>query len=174
MKSENLLNKAVLLLLVMITALFSTVTAFAEDLDGDGIDDEIVAETIEPVYTEPEYTEPVYTEPVTEYVEPTTGYIEPETTEPVVEETTEYIETEPETEEQTQRQTEYIANNEPQQIATTEFVAPTVAKTVSDKKYETNYTAGIVSWICVGVGILAVFIVLVSNKVSGGKAKRRI
>ena len=166
MKSDNLLNKAVLLLLVMIIALFSTVTVFAEDIDGDGIDDTLL-ETVEPVYTEPEYTEPI-----TEYVEPTTEYVEPETTEPFVEETTEYVE--PETEEQIYQETEYIANEEPQQIETTEFVAPTVAKTVSDKKYETNYTAGIVSWICVGLGILVVFVVLVSNKVSGGKAKRRI
>lgn len=170
MKSEKQLSKAISLLLVMIIALFSTATVFAEDLDGDGIDDEIV-ETVEPIYTEPEYTEPVYTEPLTEYIEPTTEYIE-ETTEPYVEETTEYIETEPETQEQPQ-QTEYIANEEPQQVVTTEFVAPTVAKTVSDKKYETNYTAGIISWICVGVGILVVSAVLVSTKVSGGKAKNK-
>lgn len=169
MKSENLLSKAIILLLVMITALFSTVTVFAEDLDGDGIDDTPV-ETVEPVYTEPEYTEPVYTEPVTEYIEPTTEYTEPETTEPIVEETTEYVE--PETEEQVQQQTEYIEYDEPQQIEETEFVAPTVAKTVSDKKYETNYTAGIISWICVGVGVLVVCIVLVSNKASGRKAKK--
>ncbi len=170
MKSENLLNKAILLLLVMIIALFSTATVFAEDLDGDGIDDTPI-ETVEPVYTEPEYTEPVYTEPITEYVEPTTEYAEPETTEPYIEETTEYIETEPEAEEQPQ-QTEYISNEEPQHIETTEFVAPTVAKTVSDKKYETNYTAGIISWICVGVGVLVVFIVLASNKAGNGKAKK--
>jgi hypothetical protein len=171
MKSEHLLSKAIILLLVTIIALFSTATVFAEDLDGDGIDDTPV-ETVEQVYTEPEYVEPVYTEPITEYVEPTTEYVELETTEPIVEEITEYVE--PETEEQVQQQTEYIEYDEPQHIDETEFVAPTVAKTVSNKKYETNYTAGIISWICVGVGVLVVFIVLVSNKASGGKAKRRI
>lgn len=169
MKSEKLLNRAIGILLVVIITLFSTATVFAEDIDGDGIDDEII-ETLSPEYTEPEYTEPVYTEPVTEYEEPTTEYIE-ETTELYTEETTEYVEAE--TEEQTQQQTEYIANEEPQQEATTEFVAPTVAKTVSQKKYETNYTAGIISWICVGVGILVVSAVLVSTKVSGGKAKKK-
>ena len=169
MKSEKMITKALSIVLVMIMAIFSTATVLAEDLDGDGIDDEVI-ETVEPVYTEPEYTEPIYTEPETEYIEETTEYIE-ETTEPYIEETTEYVE--PETEEQVQQQTEYISNQEQQQLATTEFVAPTVAKTVSQKKYETNYTAGIISWICVGVGILVVVAVLISTKVSGGKAKKK-
>lgn len=78
----------------LITALLSivfcfsilTITAYAVDLDGDGIDDEVVV--TDPPYVEPE-TDPPYVEPETEapYVEPETEapYIEPETEAPYVE-----------------------------------------------------------------------------------------
>lgn len=141
-------------------------TVFAVDLDGDGIDDE------EPVYTETqtEYveTEPVYTETQTEYVEPepvyteaSTEYVEPEPEE--TEEQTEYVEPEPA---QTEARTEYVAQA-PVEQETTEFQAPTLAKTISDKQYSTNYTAGIISWICVAVGVIVVAVVLISTKASG-------
>ena len=44
-----------------------------------------------------------------------------------------------------------------------------LAKTVSDKQYSTSYTAGIVSWICVAVGVIVVAAVLISTKVGGKK-----
>lgn len=75
-----------LLSIVLCFSIF-TVTAYAVDLDGDGIDDDVVVtdppaivET-DPPYVEPE-TEPPYVEPETEapYVEPETEapYVEPE------------------------------------------------------------------------------------------------
>lgn len=100
----------------------------------------------EPEYTEPEYTEPAPTELQTEYVEPQTEYAEP--------------------------QTEYNPgvisndNNQPTEY----FEPPTLPKTVSKKTYSTNYTAGIVSWVCVGVGLIVVIAVIVSTK-AGGRRK---
>lgn len=139
----------------------------AVDYDGDGIDDDI--STVETVETEPVYTEPVATEPP--YAEETTEYV-PET-EPLPQETTEYVPTEtepyePETEAPTQAQ--YV---ESQQSTTSYIQTPTVSKTVSKKQYSTNYTAGIISWVCVGVGVIVAAVVLISTKVSGRKALRR-
>lgn len=93
----------------------------------------------EPVYTEePVYTDPVETEPETEYVAPVTEYIAPET--------------------------EYVNNL----VTPTEyFEPPTLPKTISQKTYSTNYSAGIISWICVGVGVIVIIVVLVSTKISG-------
>lgn len=166
MKNEVIFKRILSLIIVAVTTFFCSITVFAVDLNGDGIDDD------EPVYTEAptEYVEPVYTEPPTEYVEPEPVYTEPPTeyveTEPVYTEApTEYVETEPA---QTEPQTEYAA---PVTVVqeTTEFQAPTLAKTVSDKQYSTSYTAGIISWICVAVGVIVVAAVLISTKVSGRK-----
>lgn len=168
MKNEVIFKRFLSILVIAVMMLFSCASVFAVDLDGDGIDDEV------PVNTEAqtEYVEPEYTDPPTEYVEP-----EPEQTEPP----TEYVEPEPE---QTEPQTEYVApetkfeqteeqtqNAAPAPVAqeTTEFQAPTLAKTISDKQYSTNYTAGIISWICVAVGIIVVVVVLISTKVGGKK-----
>ena len=126
MKKEIMFKRILSLIVVAVIAFFCSITAFAVDLDGDGIDDD----------------EPVYTEAPTEYVEP------------------EPVETEP--------QTEYVAPA-PVVQETTEFQAPTLAKTVSDKQYSTSYTAGIVSWICVAVGVIVVAAVLISTKVGGKK-----
>ncbi len=162
MKSENLTKKALCIVLVIFAALCCTVTVFAEGED-----------------------ETEYIEPPTEYIEPTTEYIEPVTEPPVtneydqtdppaqtdyIEPTTEYAE--PVTDEPVQNQTQ-VQYVDPVQATTEYFQAPTLAKTVSTKKYTTNYTAGIVSWVCVGVGVLTVSIVLISNKVSGRKSSVR-
>ena len=154
MKKEIMFKRILSLIVVAVITFFCSITAFAVDLDGDGIDDD------EPVYTEAptEYVEPepVYTEPPTEYVEPEPVYTE---------EPTEYVEPEPV---ETEPQTEYVAPA-PVVQETTEFQAPTLAKTVSDKQYSTSYTAGIVSWICVAVGVIVVAAVLISTTVGGKK-----
>lgn len=168
MKFKKFLKRAFSIMLVTITALFSFMTAYAIDLDGDGIDDDPIPS--DPVVTDI-YTDPIVTEAPTVPVETTTQYVEPETT--YAEETTEYIEP---TTEVTQAQTEaptYVQQTVTEVQPTTFIEKPTVSKIVSEKKYETNYTAGIVSWICVGAGVLVVMAVLVSNKVSAGKANRR-
>ena len=66
MKSVSFLKEAVCFSILITAVLFSGLSAFAVDYDGDGIDDDIsTVETVytEPVYTEPEQTEPAYTEP---------------------------------------------------------------------------------------------------------------
>lgn len=172
MKSNSYLKKAVCLSILIIAVFFSGFSVFAVDYDGDGIDDDIsTVEPVEPVETEPVYTEPVATEPT--YAEETTEYV-PETEPPYAEETTEYVspETEPfEPETEVPTQAQYV---EPEQEDTTSYIqAPTVSKTVSKKQYSTNYTAGIISWVCVGVGVIVAAVVLISTKVSGRKALRR-
>lgn len=155
--------------LVAIITVFCSLTAFALDLDGDGFDDETgapVAVATEPA-PEPIQTEPVYTEPIVEttvYVEPTTEYVAPVETVAPTEAVTEQQEEQP-----TQAKPQKWQNNKKE----TEFIPPTVAKTVSEKKYETNNTAGMISWICVGVGVLVVVFVIISTKVGGRKAKRK-
>ena len=46
-------------------------------------------------------------------------------------------------------------------------------KSVSEKSYSTDYTAGVVSWICVGVGVIVIIVMLVSTKITGSRASRR-
>lgn len=164
MKSVNFLKKAVCFSILIIVVFFSGFSVFAvNETDNDFT-------MAEPVETQPEYTEPVVTD--APYQEETTEYV-PET-EPLPQETTEYVPTEtepyePETEAPTQAQ--YV---EPQQQSTTSYIqTPTVSKTVSKKQYSTNYTAGIISWACVGVGVIVAAAVLISTKVSGRKAVGR-
>lgn len=164
MKSVNFLKKAVCFSILIIVVFFSGFSVFAvNETDNDFT-------MAEPVETEPVYTEPVVTD--APYQEETTEYV-PET-EPLPQETTEYVPTEtepyePETEAPTQAQ--YV---ESQQQSTTSYIqTPTVSKTVSKKQYSTNYTAGIISWACVGVGVIVAAAVLISTKVSGRKAVGR-
>ncbi len=148
--------------LAAVLSLFSTATAFAMNDDDDP--DVPVYESVEPVYTEPEpETDP---EPQTD-PEPETDpepQTEPQTeTEPQPE-----TDPQPQTEPQTENNgggnvIEDNTNNKPTEF----FEPPTLPKTVSKKTYSTNYTAGIVSWICVGVGLVVVLVVLISTKVSG-------
>ena len=164
MKSDfkKIFRKRILPTVLAVLALsVCSITAFAVGEDDpqtpDPQPDPVVTEYV-PVETEPQYTEPIYTEPV--YTEaPTTEYVEPETEEPA----TEYVQ--PETEDQNQ----YV---ETQATDSTEFQAPTIAKTVSEKKYSTSYTAGIVSWICVGLGVVAIAVVMISTKVGARKRIR--
>lgn len=163
MKSVNFLKKAVCFSILLIVVFFSGFSALAvNETDNDYT-------TAAPFETQPEYTEPDVTE--SSYQEETTEYV-PET-EPLPQETTEYVPTEtepyePETEAPTQAQ--YV---EIQQSTTSYIQTPTVSKTVSKKQYSTNYTAGIISWACVGVGIIVAAAVLISTKVSGRKAVGR-
>lgn len=152
MKNKVIFKRFFSFFTVAVIVFFSCTAVFAVDLDGDGIDDEEPAYTAAPT----EFVEPVQTEATTEFVEP----------EPVqTEETTEFVDNQPEqTEEQTQN-----AAPAPVVQETTEFQAPTLAKTISDKQYSTNYTAGIISWICVAVGIIVVAAVLISTKAGGKK-----
>lgn len=163
MKSVNFLKKAVCFSILLVAVFFSGFSALAVNETDNDYTTAASFET-QPEYTEPDVTESPYQEETTEYV--------PET-EPLPQETTEYVPTEtepyePETEAPTQAQ--YV---EPQQSTTSYIQTPTVSKTVSKKQYSTNYTAGIISWACVGVGIIVAAAVLISTKVSGRKAVGR-
>lgn len=178
MKSDfkKIFRKRILPTLLAVLALsVCSITAFAvgeddpqsPDPQPDPVVTEYVPDETEPQYTEPVYTEPVYTEPVyTE--EPTTEYVAHETEEPA----TEYVQpetTEAPVQEETQYQNQYVETQAPD---STEFQAPTIAKTVSEKKYSTSYTAGIVSWICVGLGVVVIAVVMISTKVGARKRIR--
>ena len=156
MKSDfkKIFRKRILPTVLAVLALsVCSITAFAVGEDDpqtpEPQPDPVVTEYV-PVETEPQYTEPIYTEPV--YTEaPTTEYVEPETEEP----TTEYVqpETEAPKQEETQYQNQYV---ETQATDSTEFQAP----------------AGIVSWICVGLGVVAIAVVMISTKVGARKRIR--
>lgn len=162
-----------ILLPLLLAAIFLSAfsfTAFAEDIPEDIGGGEQVSDIAE----DTEYVEPVteYVGPETEYVEPITEYYEPET-EPLEPETEPEEETEPEAVPATQSvQNEYIALIDDAQEPTN-FIAPQMDKSVSNKTYSTDYTAGIISWICVAVGIIVVIVMLVSTKVSGRRAMQR-
>ena len=160
MKSDfkKIFRKRILPTVLALLALsVCSITAFAVGEDDpqtpDPQPDPVVTEYV-PDETKPQYTEPIYTEPV--YTEaPTTEYVQPET--------------EAQKQEETQYQNQYV---ETQATDSTEFQAPTIAKTVSEKKYSTSYTAGIVSWICVGLGVVAIAVVMISTKVGARKRIR--
>ena len=169
MKKYRISKSALCMLFAVVFMLVAAVTAYAVDIDGDGIDDGDIAET--EVYTEPQYTEE-YTEaetyPETEpYTEPLTEYY----TEEVTEEYTEPPVTEEPTEVYAEETTEYDFNNN----VVNETVSPTQLSTskVSTKRYETNYAAGVVSWACVIVGIIVIVFVLLSTKISYMLERRR-
>lgn len=168
MKINNLMQKAVCFIAALMVAVFCSLSVFAADLDGDGYDDETgeyVGVATQSPYQQETVPASEYVEPATEYVPPETEYVEPQTTE-YVQPVTEYVPQETQEEQATEKvqQTENVNSNESEQTATTEFVAPTVPKTVSSKMYSTNYIAGLVSWACVGVGILVIVIMLLSTK----------
>lgn len=171
MNSKSFLKKAVCFSLFITVMILSAYSVLAVDVDGDGVDDGDY--TVDTVTEVPDYTEPVVTDPFTE--EPTTEYV-PETY--PTEETTEYeeptqyfSESEP-SEDVTQEYTQQAQNVETYQ-ETTYPQTPTVDKIVSEKKYSTNYKAGMVSWICVGVGVIVVIAVLISTKAGARKTTGR-
>ena len=164
MKHRTLINRitAVVFGLLMLAAGMTGV--FAEN-------DPVVTE--EPIVTVPVTDEPIWTDP------PTDPPTEPPTvppTEPVTEVTTEaptQATTATGAQETTEKPTEnggYI-NVDP---IPTEFVPPTIPKTVSNKNYTTNVAAGIISRVCVIVGLIVIFAVIASTKLSGYRAGRRV
>ena len=62
MKKYRISKSAVCVLFAVLFMFVVAISAYAVDIDGDGIDDGDIVET--EVYTDPEYTEP-YTEPET-------------------------------------------------------------------------------------------------------------
>ena len=154
MKHRTLINRitAVVFGLLMIAA--GAFGAFAEV--------EVPNVTEEPIATVPVTETPVWTDPPTD---PPTEAPTQATTQPT---TQPYQET-------TETHTEnggFIDNNN--NHPATEFVPPTIPKTISEKSYTTNVAAGVVSWVCVIVGIVVIFAVIVSTKLSDYRAGRRV
>lgn len=142
------------------------------------LDDDVIPDDLEFVETEPQTQEPDASEssvePETEPSAETEPYTEPET-EASVEETATAPQTEPETE-SAATQEPATENSEEETDAWLGLiddatVNPTQLSTsmVSMKPYETNYAAGIVSWVCVIVGVIVIAAVLISTKRGTGK-----
>ena len=148
------------------------VTAYAGSddpmpFDPDPNPDPVVTEQVvtdPPIQTDP----PIETIPIQTTVPVTEPIVtDPPTTVPVTEmpTTLPQVQTEPVTE-----GGGGIIDDHPD---TTEFVPPTIPKTVSEKSYSTNYAFGIISWICVLVGVIVIISVAASTKASAYRSRRR-
>lgn len=183
MFDTRIFKTGVAVFVTVFIALFSFITAYAEpDLDDTQPDSTYTDITDPPTEeeTEPQTDSEQETEPVTDEEAQTTTLeqTEPETTESETsgEEQTSTQET------QTQEQTEYIQSET--QEDTYDDMLPTVDKdslqlpTAVGSHIENptvNATAGIVSWICTGIGVVVILAVLFSTKSSerknGGKQR---
>lgn len=146
-------------------------TAFAANdpmpFDPESNPDPVVTEQIitdPPINTDP----PIETIPIETTIPVTEPIVtDPPTTVPVTETPTTLpqVQTEPVTE-----GGGGIIDDHPD---TTEFVPPTIPKTVSEKSYSTNYAFGVISWICVLVGVIVIISVAASTKASAYRSRRR-
>ncbi len=105
----------------------------------------------DPTWPDPFWTEPVFTEPPTAAPEPV-WTVAPE----------EYYE-----EEETESPREEYAQLLDEAEEPTGMNSVKMDKSVSNKTYSTDNIAGIVSWICVGVGLVVMAVMLISTKASG-------
>ena len=153
------LKKSVCIAVTVMVLLFSVFTVFGVEEDtGTEVTQSQEISTSEDIPTSEE-SEPITDEPQTEETQATSE--SEETTEPS--ESTSSEETESTSQEETTRPA-FTQNTDLPPTETYDFEVPTMAKTVSTKTYSTNYTAGIISWFCVIVGMLAVTVVIVSTK----------
>ncbi len=193
--------KTVLPLLMLLAALFSTgaLRVAAEEIELPD-DEPSYAEPSfddEPSYDEPSYDEPSYIEPtyeVPDFTEPAATYA-PDWTVGVPVETPE-----PATDNGAAGYNNGYSDNNggdnggdngdgqytPPVNAQDAYLDPDKAandaqtnnsvkmdKSVSDKTYSTDYTAGVVSWICVGVGVVVIIVMIASTKIHGARMSRR-
>lgn len=164
-----------LMALTVLTSV-SSINAFATEQNGLDIQDIIDIFTGDDDPTEPEpytdpdteSTEPEPTEPEPTEPEPT----EPEPTEPAPV-TTEPVETVAPVTEDAGGGVDDHGGNVPFDTRPLVENKSDIDKSISNKTYSTDYTAGIVSWICVGVGLIVMLVMLVSTKISGRKTGRR-
>lgn len=126
--------------------------------DESGSDESSVSQT-EEAETEPPETEP----PVTEATEPPTEWVPA------------YAETEPpQDSDDSGYKEDYDGYDSYADAAQqpTDLNAIKIDKSISNKTYTTDNTAGIVSWICVGVGLIVMLVMLLSTKLTGKTAGR--
>ena len=178
--------KYILPILLMITAFLSAgVFGVAAEETEVPIDEPSAAEPSyeEPSYEEPSYEEPSYVEPTEEVTEPAWTPAAPVETQAPATEAGGYVE--PDNGNSNDNDSD-IYTPAPANPAQDVYLDPDKAasdaktnnsvkmnKSVSDKSYSTDYTAGVVSWICVGVGIVVIIVMLVSTKIQGARMARR-
>lgn len=131
---------------------FSAAQDFIEDITPrDGDRDSETSETQED--TQPTQETTVYVEPTTVPTEPATEWVPA------------YVETTPPDDYEAIRD-EYNELVESAEEATG-LNNVKMDKSISNKAYTTDNIAGIVSWICVAVGLVVVLVMLVTTKVAG-------
>lgn len=170
MKLKLIVKNSLYVAVILIIFLFSTATVFCieDEFSTDTIQTEEFT-TTEDIYST-ENTEPI-TEEYSSEIDETENTTEPsEATEPTQTES-ENVESDSTLQEETTT-TQITTYTDLPTDTTYDFEIPTVAKTISTKTYSTNYTAGIVSWICVAIGVLIVAVVLISTK-NGAKFNNR-
>lgn len=138
----------------------SNVQEFFDDFSGeysapDRESGEVTEATAE---TQPTAETTVYTEPTTEPTEPPTEWVPA------------YVETTPPDDYEAIRD-EYNELVESAEEATG-LNNVKMDKSISNKAYTTDNIAGIVSWVCVAVGLVVVLVMLVSTKAAGRNAAR--
>lgn len=161
MSKNKVIARIVAVLFGVMLIAAGTFGVLADPDESQSSEESIVTEAPQPETEEPqpETEEP---QPQTEEPQPVTDAPQPETDAPQPETEAPKTEEQPETEKQTQ---EIINNNDDNNKKPTEFfVPPTVPKTVSQKKYSTNYAFGVASWICAGVGVIVILAVAISTK----------
>ena len=146
LKTIKFPKRIIALLCGAVLCLGGLATAFAAEDDPFIGESDPVIVTDSPIYTDP----PIVTDPPIETIPIPT---DPPETEPATEGGGGMIDYRPDT---------------------TEFVPPTIPKTVSEKSYSTNYAFGIISWICVLVGVIVIISVAASTKASAYRSRRRI
>lgn len=170
----------VLLAAVFFSSMFTLKVGAESQSDGGSYIRDFISELLDygedydPVETDPVYTEP---EPPTEYTMPT--FTEPEPTRPTetVPVPTETVP--PETEEPYYPEEETESPRDEYAQLLEEAEEPTgmnsvkMDKSVSNKAYTTDNMAGIVSWICVGVGLIVVAVMLITTKITGRRSSQR-
>ena len=167
-------KKAIRVILPVILAAFLITSV--STLSVGAAKNEDILDFISDIFTDDETDPPEETEPPIIETDP------PEETEPPVIETDPPEETEPPVIETDPPVTEYIGgggidnggNNGGDQSYTMPvrndidgINSVKMDKSVSNKSFSSDNTAGIVSWICVAVGIVVIMVMLVSTKVSG-------
>ena len=166
MKFKNIAKNLIVFAVITAVLVSTAVVAFA-------VGEEDFTTDTTPVISQETEALPSATEPVTE---PATTAPTVATTEPVPTEQPTQPDTQPV---DTQQQTTYATYATTQPVTSSTkaeeiYTKPTAVRVEKEKKPE-SFLYGIVSWICVIVGILVVVVVLISNKTTyyGGNGKQR-
>ncbi len=170
LKTIKFPKRIIALLCGAVLCLGGLATAFAAEDDPFIGESDPVIVTDSPIYTDP----PIVTDPPIETIPIPTDppETEPVVTDPPTAPVTDAPTTLPQV--QTEPATEGGGGMIDYHPDTTEFVPPTIPKTVSEKSYSTNYAFGIISWICVLVGVIVIISVAASTKASAYRSRRRI